>query len=161
LLEPRYAKAQRGLAVQSTNPYTINSRSRGEVNPLRESWADFLNGFNWDWWVTLTFRDRQTTKSANRKWNVWLKGLENELDDRVGYFRVTEIQRLRNCLHFHALMLNLRGARRLTWMDEWERIAGYARIYPYEKSKGANYYLCKYCIKDIADHKFGGLVLKT
>lgn len=147
--------------MSTTTPYIINSRSQEEVNPLRESWATFLNNFNWDWWVTLTFRDKQTTNSANRKWNVWLKGLENERDNKVGYFRVTELQRLRNNIHFHALMLNLRGIRRLTWMDEWDRIAGFARIYPYKKNKGANYYLCKYVTKQIAEHKFGGLVLKT
>jgi len=46
-------------------------------------------------------------------------------------------------------------------MDEWDLIAGYARIYPYEKNRGASYYLCKYVTKQIAEHKFGGLVLKT
>ena len=111
--------------------------------------------------MTLTFRNKQSTKTANVKWNKWLKRLENEIDNKVGYFRVTELQRPRNCIHFHALMLNLRGVRRLKWMDEWDLIAGYARIYPYEKNRGASYYLCKYVTKQIAEHKFGGLVLKT
>lgn len=111
--------------------------------------------------MTLTFRDKQTVKSANRKWNKWLRRLEKELDDQVGYFRVTEVGRVGNRLHFHSLMLNLRGVRRLRWMDEWDLIAGFARIYPYQKSRGANYYLCKYVTKQIAEHKFGGLVLKT
>lgn len=132
-----------------------------EVNPLREAWAEFINKYNWEWWVTLTFRNKQTSKSANIKWNKWLKALEKELNDHVGYFRVTELQRPRNCLHFHALMLNLRGARRLTWMDHWDWLAGYARIYPYEKTKGASHYLCKYVTKQIAEHKFGGIILKT
>lgn len=146
-----------GSALSTTD----NTIFQPQVNPLKESWSTFLNKFCWDWWVTLTFRDKQTTKSANRKWNKWLRGLEKELDDQVGYFRVTEVGRVANRLHFHALMLNLRGVRRLSWMDEWDLIAGYARIFPYEKTKGANYYLCKYVTKEIAEHKFGGLVLKT
>ena len=140
---------------------TDNTTFQPEVNPLKESWSTFLNNFNWDWWVTLTFRNKQSTKTANIKWNKWLKRLENEIDNKVGYFRVTELQRPRNCIHFHALMLNLKGVRRLTWKDEWDLIAGYARIYPYDKSRGASYYLCKYVTKQIAEHKFGGLILKT
>lgn len=150
---------------------SINSRSYQKVNPeevlisqekfLKEAWAEFIEEYTWEWWVSLTFRDKVSTKTANRKWNKWLKALEKELEDQVGYFRVTELQRPRNCLHFHALMLNLKGARRLTWMDRWDLIAGYARIFPYEKSKGANHYLCKYVTKQIAEHKFGGCILKT
>jgi len=28
-----------------------------QVNPLRLAWVDLLNRYNWDWFVTLTFRD--------------------------------------------------------------------------------------------------------
>jgi len=138
-----------------------NSTEQEKIKSLKDTWSEWLNGYNWDWWVTLTFRDKVITKTANRKWNRWLRGLENELNDELGYFRVTELQKRRQVLHFHALMLNMQGLRRLTWMDEWNRIAGYARIYPYDKTRGAHYYLCKYISKELSAYKLGGKVLKT
>ena len=34
---------------------------------------------------------------------------------------------------------------------------GQARILPYDSSKGAGYYLCKYLSKEMSDIEFGGL----
>jgi len=48
--------------------------------------------------------------------------------------------------HFHALVGNVQGVRRLTWMDRWKY--GYARIFGYDVNRGADYYLTKYTVKD-------------
>jgi len=172
---------------------SINSIECKQVKPsLRETWAEWLNGYSWDWWVTLTFRDKVTRKTANRKWNKWFRALEKELDDKVGYFRCTELQKHREVLHFHSLMLNLARlhtrtlgnwlkaekvlkkaisspsteeieqlAVRFYWMDQWNEIAGFARIYKYDPTRGAHHYLCKYITKEHSDYKLGGCILRT
>jgi hypothetical protein len=62
-----------------------------------------------------------------------------------GFFAVTEWQR-RGAVHFHALLLNVRGLRRLDLKDYWER-CGFARVVAYDPMRGANYYLGKYLFK--------------
>jgi len=163
-----------------------------EVRSLRFIWSEWLNGYNWDWWITLTFRNRVTAKSANKKWNKWLRMLEKQLDDRVGYFRCTELQKGRKVLHFHSLMLNVSGLHTRTmgnwlkaekilkkikedpseeeieqlavciyWGDKWNELAGFARIYRYDSTKKASYYLTKYISKELSDYRLGGQILRT
>jgi len=167
-------------------------RKLKEIRSLRSIWSEWLNVYNWDWWVTLTFRNRVTAKAANKKWNKWLRALEMELDDKAGYFRVSEIQKRREVLHFHSLMLNLselhtrtignwlraekilkKGtsdpsteeieqlAVRLYWMNRWNEISGFARIYKYDPGKGATAYLTKYVSKELTDYELGGCILRT
>jgi hypothetical protein len=47
----------------------------------------------------------------------------------------------------HMLIGNVAHLRRLYWMDEWNRRAGYARILPFDDSKGAVFYIAKYITK--------------
>lgn len=172
------------------NPSKSNyTNSYEQVNKVRESWAEFINQWRWQWFVTLTFRDKVNKKTANRKWNKWLRALESELKSEVGYFRCSELQRVRNVLHFHSLVLNIENlekysidsylraekcsknykgedsiedlAIRFTWMDLWNQIAGFGRIYKYDPKKGAHWYLCKYIVKELSDYKLGGCVLRT
>ena len=107
--------------IWTAKPQLTEITAKGKVKKvksLREIWSEWLNGYNWDWWVTLTFRNRITAKTANKKWNKWLRALEMELDDKVGYFRCTELQRGRKVLHFHSLMLNVSGLHTRT-MGNW------------------------------------------
>jgi len=146
------------LSIYCTEPKKVKSES---PKSLRDTWAEWLNEYAWDWWCTFTFRDNVTAKTANKKWYKWLRIAENELNEALGYFRVTETQKARQVLHFPALMLNVKQLRRLTYMDHWNRIAGYARIYAYQKTQGAEHYLTKYISKELSDYKFGGCILRT
>lgn len=144
----------------NTGVFSINSERKTFVN-LRDIWADFLQQFSWNWFITLTFRNKVSKQTANRKWNTWLTEIEKEIDAIPGYFRVSEMQ-ARGVLHFHSLMLDVKTLKRLTWMDEWSKIAGYARIFKYEPSRGARFYLCnRYIVKELSDWKIGGSILKT
>ena len=73
------------------------------------------------------------------------------------YLRKSEYQ-YRGAAHFHALMLGVKPLRRLTYMDKWTVVSGgYARIRPYEKNRGAKFYLTKYLYKGLLDYRLGGL----
>ena len=61
--------------------------------------------------------------------------------------RALEWQR-RDVLHFHGLIGGgVSVERRLTYMDKWNEENGFARILPYDKKKGAIYYMVKYVLK--------------
>jgi len=138
-----------------------NTSDYKEVKSLKETWSEWLNRYNWDWYVTLTFRHPVSAKVAHHLWCKWIRALEKQLDDGVGYFRVSEIQRGRQILHYHALMLNVRRLRRLTWMDRWYQISGIARIFAYDYQRGANFYLSKYITKELSDYQISGKILQT
>ena len=60
----------------------------------------------------------------------------------------TEWFKTRECPHFHLLMGNLDGVRRDKWWQVWFTWYGRNRVLPYDKEKGAGYYLTKYVIKE-------------
>jgi len=130
-----------------TKPYTVNTTSQQKVKCeissekecclkgqekidccLKETWAKWLNGYSWEWFVTLTFRHRQSRQGADRKWYKWLRKLENELGEQIGYFRCSEIQKTRNAIHFHALLLNITKLERYDYNN-------YFRAKQYYKKK--------------------------
>ena len=55
----------------------------------------------------------------------------------------------RGVLHYHALIAGegLQDLRRLTFMDEWDELAGYARIEPLRSSQAVYSYISKYVTK--------------
>lgn len=119
-------------------------------------WAEFLDEWPWDWFTTHTFRHEIYPEAANKVWNRWIHQLNrhvfgvrytNRPHDGVTWARGLEYQR-RGVIHFHALLGRIPSTtRRLDWMDKWTKLAGYARIQPYDPTRGARYYLSKYVLK--------------
>ena len=145
-------------------PRCLNRRSvlygRGVVvggsrKKITDAWGKWLDmNWEWEWYVTLTFRDVVGVRRAENLFQKWLKELEKRSGNDVQYVRCTEWQRYRGVPHYHALMLNLKHVRRLTWMDRWFELAGIARIFPYDRNKGATFYLSKYVTKELGDIRF-------
>jgi len=45
-----------------------SSKKLSKSQELKKAWGDFLSGLGkWDWWATLTFRDR-TEEEIKRGW---------------------------------------------------------------------------------------------
>lgn len=112
----------------------------------------WLEGFLWEWFVTLTFKsDRVSIYWADKRWQRWIKTLRKEIGHRVEFIRVTEWQK-RGSPHFHALILKTDEYDRYKAMKLWERQGnGYARIYLCEP--GASYYIAKYITKEGFEYK--------
>ncbi len=118
---------------------------------LREAWGQFLSGFPWDWFVTLTFREEIGSYRAHRLFESFIRALEKAAGIPLFWFRVDEIGGRTGRFHIHALIGNVAHLRRMTWVDWWDRVAGYARILPFEAKRGAAYYCAKYLTKQLGD----------
>lgn len=125
----------------------------------------------WDWkaYGHLTFKEPIHPEAANKCWRkfvrivnaqVYGKRYYNRPLDGVLWARATEMQQ-RNVLHYHFVMARLpemKDSHFCFWMmGEWSKLAGYARIYPFESGKGGEIYICKYAAKE-GDVEYGGPV---
>lgn len=118
---------------------------------LTEGWGQFLSQFSWDWFLTLTFRDWVVSFRAHRLFGYFVRDLENAAGIPIFWFRADEIGPHGGRFHIHALIGNVAHMRRMTWVDRWDRLAGYARILPFTAKRGAAYYCAKYVTKQSGD----------
>jgi hypothetical protein len=118
---------------------------------LAEGWGQFLSGFPWDWFVTLTFRDEVMSFRAHRLFARFVREIEKAAKMPIFWFRADEIGPRGGRFHIHALMGNVAQLRRMYWIDRWNEIAGYARILSFDSKRGAAYYCAKYVVKQIND----------
>src|SRR5439155_1099147 len=120
---------------------------------LSEAWGQFLLQFSWDWFVTLTFRDSVGSFRAHRLFGHFVRDLEKAAGIPIFWFRADEIGPHGGRFHIHALIGNVAHLRRMSWVDRWDRLAGYARILPFNSKRGAAYYCAKYVAKQSGDWK--------
>jgi hypothetical protein len=144
-------KGPRGWA-ESARPRDLRSQSPSN---LTEAWADFLGRWSWEWFCTLTFeRERVHPERADKCFRLWLAKLNEACFGRrwrrkglgVLWARGTEFQR-RGSVHFHVLVARVGNVRRLTLMDEWAKLAGWARIRPIKRQDLVRKYVSKYAAK--------------
>lgn len=149
-----------------------NSTSRTRSKALKQAWGVWADEVGdrkggWDWFATLTFRDRTREEQA-RGWtragwayttkacDAWLKhlGEVKGLQD-IHWLRAREMQADRGVSHWHALVGGVSELRRMDEVDWWYgKGYGFARVLPYEHEKGASFYLCKYVTKELGDVQF-------
>lgn len=148
------------------------SENGRNVVELKQAWGAWLTELGdriggWDWWATLTFRDRTPAEVA-RGWTkpgwkytqgAW-DALVREIEGQKGMFGTTwwvrgrEYQHWRGVPHFHALIGGVGDLRRDQVWAWWFERYGIARILPYDRQLGAGFYLCKYVTKELGDIQF-------
>lgn len=126
------------------------------TNPIAVGWGEFLGRYKWDWFGTFTFRTEIHPEAADKRFRVWVSKLNRRLygvrwykhDRGVRWARALEMQR-RDVIHYHALVggNGLVDVPRLPYMEEWNKLAGYARIEPPRDSGAVNAYCSKYIVK--------------
>lgn len=131
------------------------------ADELPAAWAELMGRHEWEWFVTLTFRESKHPEAADKCWRYWVRCLDRSLlgpralrdhpERGTVWVRGLEWQR-RDVVHFHALMQWEGGldtkAGRFDWMREWERIGGgMARIFPVRSQVEAARYVSKYVTK--------------
>lgn len=136
---------------------------------LQEAWADFVNDFPWQWFVTLTFRDEVHPEKAMKLFRVWIRALNYYLfgksatrKGRSVYYVVAHEYQKRGVLHFHALIgADIALTERITfggdksdlgclmyWNELWYSMAGICRVEEIKSKEAVANYISKYVIKD-------------
>lgn len=145
-----------------------------------ESWGGFLSRWEWDWFVTLTFRPHRGKKvgsrsrlphpeQADKLFRLWISRLNRHLYGNhcwkkgmgVGWVRASEPHQS-GALHYHALLTGtgVTDARRLDWKDDWYALAGFSRIEPPSSQDAVQAYCAKYVAKG-GEIDFGGAALHS
>jgi hypothetical protein len=114
-----------------------------------------LGRWSWEWFCTLTFVEaRVHPERADKCFRVWIAKLNEQVFGRrwqrrgqgVLWARGVEFQR-RGSLHFHVLVARVGNVRRLSLMDEWAQLGGWARIRPVSRQDLVRRYVSKYVTK--------------
>ena len=129
---------------------------------LSQEWARWLKETDdlWNWYAHFTFRKESSTKhgsvhpeKADRMFHRYLIDLNRHVFGRhfdrnptkgVLVARSTEIGGQGGLLHFHAILGRIPDAvRRMEWKENWNGLAGFARIHAYDPKQGGAAYLSK------------------
>lgn len=126
---------------------------------LRDAWVELLSRYEFQWFLTLTFKEEIHPEAAFKKFRMFVNHINRVLYGRRwmrrphgGVYWVLALEwQKRGVLHFHGLMgdvedLNAR-IRRLDCMDYWKEIAGFAKIEEVKNFDAVNRYVSKYVIK--------------
>lgn len=111
-----------------------------DLQPVQKCYAEWLAEFNWQWFVTLTFRDPPHPEAAEKKFGYWVHQINQSIYGRrykkhhydgINWVLATEYHRSGD-IHFHALLgdiedLNVRCSRKDA-RNLWYRLAGIGRV---------------------------------
>jgi hypothetical protein len=147
----------------------LTSNAISDRRRLREAWGDFVSGYPWDWFCAFSFRgmpDRKTgalvdvpTGTAHNLFSAFCRDIQKVAESPVAWFRADEYGPRGGRLHIHALISGVSHLRRMSWVDEWSRRAGWGRIFPFDPAKGGARYAAKYIVKQQGDWELNGLPL--
>jgi hypothetical protein len=125
--------------------------------------VDLLGRWPWEWFATLTFAEPNVhPERASKCFRLWI-AMANRMEyghawlrrgRGVTWVRALEYQK-RGTIHFHALLADVGKLRRLTLMDQWKTLAGFARIGAINDPARVRKYVAKYVVKE-GDIDLGG-----
>lgn len=150
---------------------------RRSSNPLNAALGDFLSGYPWSHFLTLTFKPlprtgkkgdtltwgrftRRDTAAgvsdayAMRAWRGYLRDVSKLADVPLFWFFGIEHGEKRGRLHVHALTGNTERLPVQLLREQWRN--GFTRILSYDPSRGAAHYVSKYVTKQLAEWDISG-----
>lgn len=122
---------------------------------IRNDLAQWLNHFDWDIYMTGTFD--QANFMGYRDPIKTLKAHDRFIDDlgktyslkNIGYVVCVERHHIGGFCHTHGLLNGVEGLTYKQIGEIWQKRYGREQVEGYDKTKGANYYLTKYVLKDM------------
>jgi len=144
-------------------PSNVHNFQQISNKDIRNAWCQFLGRWQWEWFCTLTFRDIVHPEAADKAFRYFVSQLNRQLYGPRWYRKAygglpwvkgLEYQR-RGVIHFHCLFADVKNLRRLSCMDRWNHIAGYARIEPISDKWAVRRYITKYSLKE-GETELGG-----
>ena len=135
------------------DPILVRGRYRLDTAryDLIEAWAGFLEKFAWQGFWTLTFEDDYSARSARKAFLRWAYRFTVSEPNALSFIGFIEYgRRTPRVPHIHALTRLEKSDRRVMWADWYQRY-GRAQSRRYDPSRGATFYLAKYCTKEVVD----------
>lgn len=140
---------------------------------LADVYAEWLESFQWDHWMTLTFGPYLPPESpglgppkpppprpgpppdfGHRAFDRYMNDLRRRVRAPLWWFRGDEFGAQGGRLHLHALVGGTDGLSLETLRNAWR--PGFSFIKPYDPALGATHYVAKYVVKDLADYDISG-----
>ena len=148
-----------------------------EIKDVFGKWVSDLGNRvgGWDWWVTLTFKDRELeffergwtqigqhyADKASRDWLRFVKldcphrqTAGSDFSKPFAWIRGTEFTKRGITPHFHLLVAGCKGVSRIAAGAVWKSNQGFCHLDPYNEVLGAGFYLTKYAVKEIGNVDF-------
>ncbi len=153
-----------GMTLAERRQWHSRAARAGERRERGRALVEWMLKFEWEWFVTLTFVQAASKPNrlgfCQRRVGKWLHVLNARIHgrayrrQRTALYGVTVWERHKSGeWHAHMLVANTGDYRRLSAMDDWDALAGYARIYPPAIKSVA--YVVKYVVKSGAWDVFG------
>lgn len=153
---------QVGTVAESILPGLSRPGTSVSTDKLQAAWVHLLVGYEWQWFVTCTFREAVHPERADKAFRYWVNLVDRSRlgpnyykqgreERRARWVRALEWQK-REVLHYHALVGNLgeydtAQAVRMVWAEEWNRIGGFGRVDAIGRVGGVCGYVAKYVSK--------------
>lgn len=121
------------------------------------AWIDFQQYLGLGFGLLQPLPEGALTKKGTIRRDLGLKDAQELMDTAtagIKWVRGRELQRERDVSHFHALISGVSNMRRDEAWAWWFKRYGLARILPYDVTRGAGYYLCKYVTKELGEIEF-------
>jgi hypothetical protein len=113
----------------------------------------WLGQFKWTLYATFTFRRGVRAGSAIKS----VQGFIISHDPSAKFVLVVRHYQGEGNPHIHSLIRGLEGFDRLYLVNRWYNSHGIARILPYDKNRGASYYLAKNALGDWGELDVSGM----
>jgi hypothetical protein len=147
------------MADKKTTLASLDGVGRDDLklsHDARHAWGEWLGGFSWDHFATLTFVYDSQAEAALREFGRWIRRLEQRAQRRVSWFFALEPDS-GGQLHIHVLLAGTDrvgvGGLRGAWLN------GKSHIARYQSHGGAARYVTKFLGSKCAgyDLNLGGM----
>jgi len=139
--------------------------SGSKVQDLRQTMAEWMNKYDWQIWMTGTFRPDQSyrdTIKTKRAFKRFMGDLSKMFGkNSIEYFLAVERFSHGEFTHIHALLNGLDGLTYRQIGEPWFDRFGRVDVQGYDPCKGANFYLTKYVVKEVCDWDFNIMQTKS
>jgi len=125
---------------------------------LPEAYGQFISTVaEWDWFVTITFREIIVRDLAVARIEEWLADIQGAVGGKqIGWLLAEEFGRMGGRYHCHLLVTGVARQSRKFWWSEAFRRFGRSEIRVFNPEQAAAFYAAKYAAKQLGFIHFGG-----
>jgi hypothetical protein len=117
---------------------------------LSQTYVTWLSTYQWDWFITLTFREPTTRVKAIWTFDRWIECVNAaQGTHHFRWVRVLQFGAFGDNIHFHVLLGGLRTAEFIRWpVTLWSKMAGWAEPRRFKPDAKAFEYILRFLRPD-------------